>query len=127
MAICCSAAAGGSLARTTPVTKVAAITANMAISGINLLLCIFRFSVSSWSAGGQTGVGYRQRTLHVHVLDLTQAQVARELSCRHRERARGGRRARLRLGIGGAAGRVEGHVAFDLLLDLVDVAVQHRH
>src|SRR5271165_3899206 len=41
------------------------------------------------------------------------------------ERARGGRLTGRRLGEAGRAGGVEGHAPFDLLRDLVDVAVQH--
>ena len=57
--------------------------------------------------------------------DAADAEQAAQLARRHGHRPGRWRRARRRLREGGRARRVEGDVAFDLLHDLVDVAVEH--
>ena len=59
--------------------------------------------------------------------DAGEAEQTAQLFGWNEFRARRGRGTGRRLRKGGGASGVEGHVAFDLLHDLVDVAVEHRH
>src|SRR5882724_1680536 len=68
-----------------------------------------------------------ERRLAFHIVDLAHAEHRAQAVGRHLEWTRRGRRPRGRLRISGGPGRVEGHVALDLLEHLVDMAVEHRH
>src|SRR5262249_52094677 len=69
----------------------------------------------------------REWALALHVVDGADAEHRMQLFGRHLHwpRCRGAPRRRLREG--GRARRVKRDVAFDLLLDLVDMAVEHGH
>src|SRR5271157_3203771 len=85
---------------------------------------------SSWDSQGgslERRVDNGERPPPRHVVHARQAEHrAQLLGGDVLERAGGGRLTGRRLGEAGRACGVEGHVPFDLLRDLVDVAVQHR-
>src|SRR5512143_3598395 len=114
-----AANAGETASNITKPARLAAITC--------CVLVIVSFRPLSPSSARKRRVGDGERlAAHPH-RDAGDAEHRAKPIRRHRHGARRGRRPSYRLREAGGSRGMEGHVAFDLLHDLVDVAVEHGH